>query len=272
LSIEKFTGSFSKEKSGCSIFVNETIQNIRCPMSLAIYVYLLSKPDNWRLNVKELSNHFSKNKETIYKYLNSLISMGAIVKHTLRQSGKFASFEYEIKLNLTQHDSSPVTEKPCTVKPCTVKPDTYKTKNKQNKEYTNNIFNKNKNDYENDSLSLYDAQPKELTKTKKKKTKSLELVENNNPHDVPLELIQDFIEVRKAKRAPLTKTAVKQLNNELSKCVSLGIDPIQALELAVSNGWTTVKADWISKNETSKTGRPDVNSRGWSKRNPEDIF
>lgn len=145
--------------------------------------------------------------------------------------------------------------------------------NKTQIENTDNIYNKkNKNDFENDSLSLYDAEPKELTETKKKNPKALDLAINNNPHDLPVDLVKDFLEVRKAKRAPLTKTAIKQLNNELTKCVTLGINPIKALEVAVSNGWTTVKADWISKNEVRKSGRPDVNSTGWSKRNPEDIF
>lgn len=238
MSIEKFSGKFDRERGGCSIIVNETIQSIVCTTSLAIYVYLLSKPDDWRLNVKELSNHFSKNKETIYKYLNNLIDIGAIEKVIHRESGKFESFNYKIKLHLALPVISPVTEKPYTVKPYTVNPDAYKTKSKQNKELTNNIFKQ--------KSYLIDVKKIE------KKPKALELITNDNPHNLPDDLIRDFIEVRKAKHAPLTKTAVKQLNNELDKCVNLGINPVIAVELAVSNGWVTIKAEWINKSESDR--------------------
>lgn len=271
LSIEKFTGTFSKESLGVTILPTETIQLIKNAEVGMTWVYLASRPSNWQINSTEICNHFNFGIQKIRSILKQLERLGLLEVTRPRVNNKYGRNHYHLNLTPVNIDLEQGV-KIQRIEKQTIENNLHtKHRTKQSIEKTNNI-SKEKKDFNNDEVSLCDAKPKELTETKKKKTKALDLVENNNLHNLPIELIQDFIEVRKAKRAPLTKTAVKQLNKELSKCVSLGINPIEALELAVSNGWTTVKADWISKNNASKTGRPDVNSHGWSKRNPEDIF
>ncbi|HGO8234781.1 TPA: replication protein [Neisseria meningitidis] len=56
----------------------------------------------------------------------------------------------------------------------------------------------------------------------------------------------DFLQVRKAKRQPLTETAMKLLAADAEKC---GMTALQAVEYAIGNGWASFRAEWL-KNKT----------------------
>ena len=64
-------------------------------------------------------------------------------------------------------------------------------------------------------------------------------------HGVSDEVKNDFIALRKAKKAPVTATAIKGIEREAIKA-KLTLE--QALEFCCSNGFTGFKADWIKKN------------------------
>lgn len=138
--IEKFEGSFSKEKGGCTIVVNSTINSITNAFILGIYSYLMCKPDTWQLNVKQLMSHFNCSKNTIYKCLTELMRMNLLTREDIREKGKFSKSHY--RLYEKPHIDEEI--EPCpstrdTVSRDTVLRDTYKTKNIQNKESNNNI-------------------------------------------------------------------------------------------------------------------------------------
>jgi predicted transcriptional regulator len=143
--IEKFTGSFSKEDGGCTIIVNSTINSIPDAFSCGLYTYLLCRPDNWKLNPKQLAEHYSCDKKTIYKSLTILQVIGLLTREDLREKGKFVKFHYVVHLHKkdiskpekTQLNKgfSPVPVLPEMVKPEMVKRNAYKTKNIKNKEY-----------------------------------------------------------------------------------------------------------------------------------------
>jgi hypothetical protein len=63
-------------------------------------------------------------------------------------------------------------------------------------------------------------------------------------HGVSDEVKNDFIALRKAKKAPVTATAIKGIEREAIKA-KLTLE--QALEICCSNGWTGFKADWLQK-------------------------
>ena len=136
MSIEKFSGKFTKEKLGVTILLTETLQSIKCPMSLGVYCYLASKPDDWRINVKELTSHFAKNKDTVLKYLNHLISIGLLFRTVVKSNGKIVAHEYELRLAVTQPTPLPQPKKPDLEKPALENQDTYKAENKQSIELT----------------------------------------------------------------------------------------------------------------------------------------
>lgn len=62
---------------------------------------------------------------------------------------------------------------------------------------------------------------------------------------VPEQVAVDFLAVRKAKRAPLTRTALDSIQREAEKAkVSLG----DALAVCAARGWQSLKADWLTNN------------------------
>lgn len=60
--------------------------------------------------------------------------------------------------------------------------------------------------------------------------------------DVDQQVVADFVEHRKKRRAPLTATAVSGLRREAEKA---GVSLEQALRMALLRGWTGFDADWL---------------------------
>lgn len=53
---------------------------------------------------------------------------------------------------------------------------------------------------------------------------------------------EDFLQVRKAKRQPLTETAMRLIASEAGKC---GLSALQAAEYAIACGWGSFRAEWL---------------------------
>ncbi len=78
---------------------------------------------------------------------------------------------------------------------------------------------------------------------------SMQSIAQDNPHQVPIEMIEDWLSVRKAKRNPVTPTAWKRLNQQLAKCE----DPVEAFEIMVTHGWTSLNHSWIARMQKENT-------------------
>lgn len=61
---------------------------------------------------------------------------------------------------------------------------------------------------------------------------------------LPEKLIADFIKVRKAKKLPLTETAVEGLQREARKA---GLSLEAAVRMCCERGWGGFKADWVNR-------------------------
>ena len=175
--IDKFDGTFEKEESGCTIFVNETVNSIKKLDVLGLYSYLVCRPPSWKLNVKHLASLFSCNKDKIYQIIDSLILIKLLSRKEIRNKGKFVRFHYRVHLRPTSiinTDEEPCLEKPDTVKPDTVFPDTYKTKSVLNKEDKNtttssdNFFEGYKEKEESNLAALVGTKEKENIRAKTK--------------------------------------------------------------------------------------------------------
>lgn len=84
-----------------------------------------------------------------------------------------------------------------------------------------------------------------------------------NPHDIPLDLIQEWAEIRKMKRKPITKTVWVRLNNELGKYKGA---PIEAFSEMIERGWLSFKCEWMSNLATksnSKTRTINYQDTSW---------
>jgi uncharacterized protein YdaU (DUF1376 family) len=60
--------------------------------------------------------------------------------------------------------------------------------------------------------------------------------------DVDPKVVADFLKIRKAKRAPLTETALAGIQREATKA---GVTLEQALRTCCERGWSGFKADWV---------------------------
>jgi hypothetical protein len=107
-----------------------------------LLAFLLSKPDTWEINIKNLIKQAKDGKEAVYSGINELIQFGYIVRVESRNKGRFAQIEYLIYENpqlvtatnstgfkeeseLIQQNPSktPLPENPDTVNPDTAKPE-----------------------------------------------------------------------------------------------------------------------------------------------------
>lgn len=72
-------------------------------------------------------------------------------------------------------------------------------------------------------------------------------IQENNSFSIPEQALIDWISNRKKKKIPLTPTAWRNINRELAKCKEEGIDPVQAFEEMVGNGWQSLKLEYFKK-------------------------
>ncbi|HGM0784096.1 TPA: replication protein, partial [Neisseria gonorrhoeae] len=62
---------------------------------------------------------------------------------------------------------------------------------------------------------------------------------------------EDFLTVRKAKRQPLTETAMRLIAADAEKC---GMTALQAAEYAIASGWGSFRADWLQNKTFGRSG------------------
>lgn len=86
---------------------------------------------------------------------------------------------------------------------------------------------------------------KESQKTETEKPKKTRNAPLKKPDDVQSEQVwEDFLQIRKAKHAPLTETALAGIRREAEKA---GISLEAALQTCCERGWQGFKADWYRK-------------------------
>lgn len=87
------------------------------------------------------------------------------------------------------------------------------------------------------------------TSTKIKKDKKTKAKKDFMPEDISKTVWEDFKSHRKAKKAPVTETAVNRIRTEAEK---IGWTLEQALIETCAQGWQGFKAEWISNNQNPK--------------------
>lgn len=74
----------------------------------------------------------------------------------------------------------------------------------------------------------------------------------HRPEDVPEDVWNDWIAVRKGKRAKVTQTAVRNIRIEADRA---GMTLAEALEMSTAQGWQGFRADWAQRARASPNGR-----------------
>lgn len=81
-------------------------------------------------------------------------------------------------------------------------------------------------------------QPKNLPINKAPKTSEMDLLKKVG---IDEQLGDDFLKIRKAKKAPITKTALEGIEREAK---AAGISVVDAVRICVERNWQGFKADW----------------------------
>lgn len=269
--IEKFTGSFTKESSGCLILFNKTVQSIKHLETLGLYCFLASMPNDWQINPRHLMNAFGHCKDKTYKLLNNLIELKLLSCHEIREQGKFKGNQYV--LHLTPYTDSPCPEKQDTATPC---PEIPHPENQDTVSLLLQSIDKNKKHIppiiplEQKLNSTEPPKPerhaaRDICSTKRPAAKScltVEELEQDNPHGIPRDMLEAWLVMRKAKRSPVTKLAWSILTNELARIAAKGImSAYDAFQEMVNRCWLTVKSDWLQKPKTSQGKKEPLNHK-----------
>ena len=88
-----------------------------------------------------------------------------------------------------------------------------------------------------ESAAVAGTEPDGLAVPSKPKTKV------ERPDDVPEQVWDDWLALRRAKKAPCSKTALTRFRSEASKA---GLSLSEAMEIAVQNGWQGFQAAWVA--------------------------
>lgn len=272
MNIEKLDfETIEHEKVPFTLIHTTVIQTITDHFAGFIWVYLHSLPSDWKINKTHLLKHFDIGEDKLKKHM-AYLNRASLIEYvrTRSEDGTLSAITIRVlnglKFNPSSKISTGVKTTPVVVStgvknhpvvdhtsgfypPLTKTIDiTNNNNNKNNK--------KNRNAFKNSSMQLSDLL-------------------QCNPYEIPEMMLKDWLAIRESTNAIVTATAWDRLNKELQKCIELKINPHDAFELMVSNGWRSLKADWIKRKEKTKkdvSSNYDHESTEWIKKINEGLF
>ena len=194
--------------------------------ALKCYILIVRKTRGWQkthdsLSISQIQKFTGiRKEETVQKAINELIDLGLI--------GKQSRIGLPNEYFLISDPKKGVTPPPkMGVGPPPKKGGHINTKNK--KQISTNV----------DINTVHE-------KTAKKPTKHEADLALLAEHGIDGQIAEDFLTIRKAKRQPLTETAMRLIASEAQK---VGMTAFQAVVFSIGNGWGSFRADWV-RNKT----------------------
>ena len=228
--------------------------------AMGLLGYLLTKPDNWKVMVAELVNVTKDTKkptgkEGVYNIIKELRDKGFIVvKKNSDGSTDYKVFDEPNQAEPNQ--AEPNQAEPNQAEPNQAEPTLINTEYKQVLKYTNTPLPPNgeneKDDLNADAPITADhSENGERAATAKKPTKHEADLALLSEHGITGQIAEDFLTIRKAKRQPLTETAMRLIAADAEKC---GMTAAQAVEYAIGNGWGSFRAEWLKNKTFGRSG------------------
>ena len=194
--------------------------------ALKCYILIVRKTRGWQkthdsLSISQIQKFTGiRKEETVQKAINELVELGLI--------GKQSRIGLPNEYFLISDPKKGVTPPPkMGVGPPPKKGGHINTKNK--KQISTNV----------DINTAHE-------KTAKKPTKHEADLSLLAEHGITGQIAEDFLTIRKAKRQPLTETAMRLIASEAQK---VGMTAFQAVMFSIGNGWGSFRADWV-RNKT----------------------
>jgi len=191
-----------------------------------LLIYILGKPDNWRVSVAALVNEVAgtekpTGRDGTYALLEELIKAGYVRREQPRgKDGKLADVTYIVFEAPSPHTAQPHTAQPDTAQPLPANPTLTST------EYRTRI----------------DNEPRIESNKRARARASKPSASLSCPPDVDQQVFADWLAVRKAKRAgPVTPTVLSGIRAEAMKA---GISLQDAIAHCCLAGWQGFRADW----------------------------
>ena len=230
--------------------LNTETFNIEMPAEcLGVYLYLLSKPDDWDVSASQLAKQFDCSDARIYRIIKKLLNVEyngcrLIVKTGQAIKGKkgFVQIEYTV--------SEPAP----------------KSAFMQNGNTLDNAETKGLSDSNAESASTHDCFMNTLTtqtlNDQQQITVFNKLLSGQNKQAVPAEVYQlgidvelwnEYMATRKRIKATSTPRAINTLINKITSLAAIGHNPIQMVEEANANGWKSVYAKTGDDNKHTAT-------------------
>ena len=173
-----------------------------------------------------------KSEKTVEKAINELVELGLI--------GKQSRFGLPNEYFLISDPKNGVTPPPKNVPP----PKNGGTPPPKNGGHINTKYKK-----QITTNVVINTPPEKTAKKPTKHEADLALLAE---HGIAGQIAEDFLTIRKAKRQPLTETAMRLIASDAEKC---GMTAAQAVEYAIGNGWGSFRAEWLKNKTFGNAGR-----------------
>lgn len=197
-----------------------------------LHSLMLSLPDDWDYSIMGLTTLSKDGKDSVMAALNELERFGYLTRTRITdERGRFAGYDYDIFEQPQQaKEMPPEAEKPCAENPNTEKPNSGKP--------LQLITNQSNTNQPNTK------EEKEIKKESKQGSFDRlinDYVEENAPHYKKEEirgLLQEWLKVRKAKRAAMTDKGIELNLQKLNKMATeSGMSVEEYLEAVIMRGW-----------------------------------
>jgi predicted transcriptional regulator len=255
-------------KSNFTMISNEVVQDSNLSdRARFIYCYMASMPDDWVFYQANLAKSLGYSRDTLQKYMNELLSAGVLTRKQEKNGTKFANYTYELMPYKKQEPKFSATEKSrngnfpqrefsATEKVDTNK-ETLKQRNIKDKETLKTNTAQSQAIDASQAQALDDTvQPETVKPAKKPRAKKdswqARIVEM---FGVTEQVANDFVAMRKAKRAVITETALSNILLEVQKVNQSGRTyySFEAINEMIARDWRGFKADWILERQAQKT-------------------
>jgi uncharacterized protein YdaU (DUF1376 family) len=120
---------------------------------------------------------------------------------------------------------------------------------------TQSVISENQEESESKANETLTINHKPLTINHNKETTKTKKSHSAKPDDVSDSVWADFLQIRKAKRAPLTNTAMSAIAAEAQIA---GINLQTALEHCCARGWQGFKAEWLQNAKAAQPGKAET--------------
>lgn len=207
-----------------------------------LLVYLLGKPDNWRVSVEHLRKQteaarIRTGRDGVYALLGELQAVGYVrAIQERRGDGTLGAVEYQVN----EQPGAPLPAQPDTAQPDTAKP-------LPAQPYTAET-----------TLTKTESLPKTEGEQERTPRKRAGRVTIPLPEWAPADAWDAWLDMRAKARIPTTERALELALRDLSKFRDQGHDPRAVLEQSVTRGWRGLFAprkDWGNSHGASSSGR-----------------